>query len=72
MHDDALAFDPPLGLEQASAKHDAAVALEDRRADDDVGDAGLVFQGREDRASRAARPLAHQDEAGDLDPPACR
>jgi hypothetical protein len=44
-----------------------AVLFESSGPNDDVGDAGLIFKGREDNAGRRARPLTYKDETRNLD-----
>ena len=46
------------------------LAIEEVRADDDVGDAGLVLERQEDKAFRGAGTLARDDHARDADAPA--
>ena len=46
---------------------DPAVRLEDALPGDRIGDAGLVLQGDEGDVA-LARPLADEDDAGDMDP----
>ena len=55
---------------ELGAEHDPAKALEHRRPHHQIGDPALVLDGDEDDAARGARPLADQDQAGDLDPAA--
>lgn len=56
--------------QQRGGMDDRTVALEDVGCDDGVADAGLVFEGEETEALCCARPLADDDEAGDLRPAA--
>ena len=66
--DDALALEPARRRHQAGGEYRAVEALEDAGPDDDVGGTGLVLEGGEDDPARAARPLAHEDQARDRDP----
>src|SRR5437763_12155745 len=65
MDDAFLALQPAAAIEQGGAERGAAEAFEDRRPDDQVGDAGLVLDGDKDDAIGAARALTDQDETGD-------
>ena len=67
MDDALLRLKPSPHPQQPGAEHDGAEALEDLRPDDDVGDARLVLERREDHARCGARSLADEDEAGDGD-----
>ena len=66
--DIALAFDVSVGLEEAGVAGGGAVFVVDVGADDEVGDAGFVFEGDEDDAGGGAGTLADEDEAGDFGP----
>ena len=63
----ALAFDAAIGLEEAGGAS-LRVAGEDVGTDDEVGDAGFVFEGDEDHAAGGAGALADQDQSGDAHP----
>ena len=64
MDHQALALHVAAHAEQARAHDDAAMGLEDLGPDHEVGDAVLVLDGDEHHARGGARPLAHQDQAG--------
>jgi hypothetical protein len=49
--------------DKAGAEHLRAELLEHFRPDDDVGDAGFVFERHENDAGGRARALTHEDEA---------
>lgn len=63
----ALAFDGAVGEEEGAEACDAPVFLEGVAPDDEVGDAGFVFQGDEDDSGGGAGALAAEDDAGDAD-----
>ena len=65
MDDVLLRLHATVDPDQARAHDDGAIALEDFRPDDDVGDSGFVFQRGEDDARRGAGALAHQNKTGD-------
>src|SRR5207302_6585725 len=56
-------------IQQGGAERGAAKAFEDSGPDDQIGDAGLVFEGDEDDAIGAARALPDQYETGDREAP---
>ena len=70
MRDVALMLQLARHGEKAGRDHLRACALENRRPDDDVGDAGLVLDREKDRAAGRTRPLTHQDKARHRDAPA--
>lgn len=53
--------------EERRADDDEAVVVEEVGADDDVGDAGFIFEGEEDEALGGAWTLTGDDGAGDAD-----
>ena len=53
--------------EKAAARDDEAVRLKDIGRDDDVGDAGFIFEGEKDEAFGGARALTGDDSSGDTD-----
>lgn len=65
--DFALAADLAVDAEQAGADDFAALALQELGADDDVGEAGFVFEGDEHGAFGGAGALAAGDDAGGAD-----
>src|SRR5258708_6560662 len=67
MDDALLALQAAFAIKQGRAEHGAAEALEDRRPNDEIGDAGFVLDGDEDDAFGAAWALADEDEPGDRD-----
>lgn len=71
MDDFALAFDAAGGEEDGGEPAGAAEAFEGFGPDDEIGDAGLVFEGDEDDAAGGAGALADEDDAGDGDPASC-
>lgn len=58
-----LFLDCAFDEEEPAARDDDAVLLEDIRSEDDVGDAGLIFEGEEDEALGSAWPLTRNDAA---------
>src|SRR5579863_472647 len=68
MDDAFLALQPAPAIDKRRAEHGAAEALEDWRPDDQIGDAGFVFDGHEDDPLGAAWALADQHETGDRNP----
>src|SRR5580700_7548279 len=50
-------FDP----EKPAARNDNAITLKGIRSNDDIGDAGLIFEGKKDEPFRSAWPLACDD-----------
>jgi hypothetical protein len=58
--------------DEPRAEDGGAEFFENRRPDDRIGAAGLVFQRRKDDAVGGARPLAHQHQPADGDAPAGR
>jgi 5-methylcytosine-specific restriction endonuclease McrBC GTP-binding regulatory subunit McrB len=67
MHDLPFASATARNTEQARAEQFAALLLDQLRMNDDVGQAGFVFQRDEDDAGRRARPLPADDDAGGAD-----
>src|SRR6185312_13628122 len=63
-----LALDVAVGLDHGGAAGGGAEQVVDVGADDDVDDAGFVFEGGEDDALGRAGALANDDQACDLDP----
>jgi len=53
--------------QETGAGDDHAVALEDIRSKDHIGDAGFIFERQEDEAFGGAGTLAGDDTAGDAD-----
>ena len=53
-------FDP----EKPAACDDNAITLKGIRGNDDVGDAGLIFEGKKDEPFRSARPLPCDHTSG--------
>ncbi len=53
--------------EETRRHHGAAGFGKYLRPDNDVGDVGLILERHEHHAFRGARPLPHQDQAGDGD-----
>jgi hypothetical protein len=66
--DVALTLDIPFGVQQGGVPGGGAVFVIDVGADDQVDDAGLVFEGYEDDSAGGAGALTDEDEAGDADP----
>jgi hypothetical protein len=64
----ALALDVAVALEEAGVSGGGVVFFEGVWPDDEVDDAGLVFEGFEDDAAGGAGALADEDQAGDFDP----
>ena len=64
MDDLAGALHPSPHQGEARGQHRPAVPLQNVGPDHDVHGSGLVLQGHEDHALRAARPLARQHEPG--------
>ena len=62
------AYADSLGLKEAGVAGGGAVAVVDVGLDDQVDDAGLVFEGFKDNAGGGAGPLADQDQSRHLDP----
>ena len=62
-----LILQRPFDQQEAAARDDDAVALEDIGSKDDVGDAGFIFEREEDEALGRAGPLACDDATGDAD-----
>ena len=60
MDDQAFALEPAMDADQSGRQHDAPIAFEDSRPDDDIGHARLVLQRGEDNAAGRAGALAHQ------------
>ena len=67
-----LALDPAANRHHAGGKDYTALFLEERRPDDEIGDAALVFDCDEHDAFRRSRHLPHQHDAGRLKPAAIR
>ena len=67
MNHAVLILERPFDQQEAAAGDDDAVALEDIGGEDDVGDAGFIFEGEEDEALGRAGPLACDDATGDAD-----
>src|SRR5204863_2017311 len=71
--DDAfLALQAAAAIKQGGAERGAAEAFERGGPDDQIGDAGLVFEGHEDDPVGAAGTLPDQHEAGDRHAPVDR
>lgn len=54
-------------LEEAAARNDDAIALKDVRGNDDIGDAGFIFEGKEDKSLGCAWPLPCDNTPGNSD-----
>src|SRR5438874_4943648 len=67
MDDAFLTLQAAAAIEEGRAKRGAAEAFERGGPDNQIGDAGLVFERDKDNAVGAARALADQDEPGDRD-----
>jgi hypothetical protein len=67
MSDIVGALDAAPDQQEAGCHHGGAVALEHVRPDNQVGDAGLIFERDEADAAGRPGPLAHQHDTGDLD-----
>jgi len=64
----AFALEAASHFEGAACDDGAAVAFVELAPDDDIGDAGLIFERNEDHPLGGAGALANEDEAGDRDP----
>ena len=64
MHDFPFALQYAEDAEQAGGEEFAALAFGKVGVDDDVGEAGFVFDGEEDDAAGGAGALAAGDDAG--------
>jgi len=73
---DALGFDVnhavlilqrAIDAQKAAAGGDHAVAFEHVRSEDDVGDAGFIFEGEKYESLGGTRTLARNDASGDAD-----
>jgi len=58
-------FHPSANLDQPRTHHDLAIALHRVRPDDEIGDAGFVFDGDEDHALGRTGALADQYDTGE-------
>src|SRR5437868_12033031 len=67
MDDAFLALQAAAAIEEGRAERGAAEAFERRGPDNQIGDAGLVFEREKDNAVGAARALPDQHEPGDRD-----
>jgi hypothetical protein len=70
MHFFSLALDTAAHRHHARRHHSGPELLEQLQPDDDIGDAGLIFERDEDGAFGGARPLADQDKACGFGPTA--
>ena len=59
-----LILQRPFDPEKPAARDDDAIALKGIRGNDDVGDAGLIFEGKKDKSLRGARPLSCDHATG--------
>ena len=67
VNNSVLILERAFDQEEAIARYCDAVLLEYIGCEDDVGDAGFVFEGEKDEALGCAGALAGDDAAGDAD-----
>jgi len=67
VNNSVLILERAFNQEESVARHNDAVLLEYIGCEDDVGDAGFVFEGEKDEALGCAGALACDDAAGDAD-----
>jgi len=67
VNNSVLILERAIDQEKSVASNDNAVLLEYIGCEDDVGDAGFVFEGEKDEALGCAGALAGDDAAGDAD-----
>ena len=67
VNNSVLILERAIDQEKSVASNDNAVLLEYIGCEDDVGDAGFVFEGEKDEALGCAGALARDDAAGDAD-----
>jgi hypothetical protein len=66
MHDLPFPLDAPIDGQHAGGKDDAALLFEELWPDNEIGDAGLVFDGDEHDAFGRAWHLPDEDKPGGL------
>ena len=67
MNHAVLVLECPFDAQKAAAGNNHAVALENVRGEDNVGDARFVFEGEKDKSLGGAGTLARDDATGDAD-----